>query len=78
MATEFYALMEDGSTIILIEEDYHAVKKMLMRNIERGAILKNGDILKTSAVYYLGSREPKPAVKPAAKMTGSARTTLKA
>lgn len=78
MALEYYALLQDGSTIALIEQDFEAVKKMLSRNIERGAILKNGDILKTSAVYYLGSKElatPNPVTTKAAKTTP--RTTFK-
>lgn len=53
----YYALLEDGSMINLIKDDFESIKKMLGRNIERGAVLKNGDILKTSAIYYLGSRE---------------------
>lgn len=72
----YYALMQDGSQINLIEEDFKGIKRMLGRNIERAATLKNGDMLKTSAVYYLGSKEESakaPIVKPAAAL----RTTTK-
>ncbi len=77
MALIYYALLEDGSTITLIEEDFNAIKKMISRNIERGAVLKNGDILKTSAVYYLGSKEEKaePVIKP--KPVTPTRATFK-
>lgn len=53
----YYALMQDGSQINLTEDDFSSLKRMIGRNIERGAILTNGDVLKTSAVYYLGSKE---------------------
>lgn len=41
---------------------------MLTRNIERHAIMKNGDLIKTSTIFYLGTEivHEKPTIKPAA------------
>ena len=49
-----YILLDNGSKVELNEEDHGAIAKMLTRNIERLARLKNGDVVRTSAVYYLG------------------------
>lgn len=54
---EYYALVETGSIVMLSELDYLSLKKMYEKNSERNAWLKNGDMLRTKAVFYLGKKE---------------------
>jgi len=74
---KYYALLEDSSKIDLIQEDYRALQKMLSRNIERMALLKNGDMLKTSAIYYLGEEELVKEELVKASVSPRAQTSLK-
>jgi hypothetical protein len=57
MGTRYYARMIDGNTIELAQYDHERLMKMVTRNVENSVHLESGDVLKSAAVIYIGTKE---------------------
>jgi hypothetical protein len=52
-----FARFIDGSELELSDQDYGALMRAVSRSIERGIVMENGDVLKSSAVIYIYNAE---------------------
>ena len=53
MSNMYFAKLTDGSALQVTEKDYGILLKVVARSVDRGIILENGDVLKSSAVIHI-------------------------
>ena len=53
MSNMYFAKLIDGSALQVTEKDYGILLKVVARSVDRGIILENGDVLKSSAVIHI-------------------------